>query len=212
MRNTSFFLQEEARTRFARHYLTECQKCPDAWSKCEPCDSASVVEAALALARHLHYLANGKSYEQSEFQEAIDFVTALRLPSDPHRSEVWVGLADLYHFDLNRPTLATEYYQRVLRESVDSRLAAHATLALGEIHFAEGDSLGAEKEFRKAAKLGTGAQALCATYKQAWALARLGRARLAQKAFRVCAQADPRDRFAAFISRTCAADERRLYP
>jgi len=83
----STLLQSEGRLKFARHYLTECQKCPDAWSKCEPCDSASVVEAALALARHLRYLANGKAYQQSEFEEVMDFLTGLRLPSHPHRSD-----------------------------------------------------------------------------------------------------------------------------
>ena len=75
MPNTSFFLQAKARLKFARHYLTECQKC--------------------------------RMPGASESHPTTPPWWRLR----------WLWL-DLYHFDLDRPTLATEYYQRILRESV----------------------------------------------------------------------------------------------
>jgi hypothetical protein len=141
----------------------------------------------------------------------MDLLGALRLPSHPRRDEVWVKLADLYYFDCGRPTLAAETYQRVIRADTDPRIAAHAALALGEILFAEGDWSRAEEQFGKSAKLAVGAQALCATYRHAWALSRVGDARRAEKRFHSCASAKGTDPFSVFISRTCAADEKRLH-
>jgi tetratricopeptide (TPR) repeat protein len=185
---------------------------------------------------------------QRQYQEALDYyVTALRrsnhpelcVPSHPLRDEVLVGLADLYYFNLDRPDLAAEHYQKLIGTEVVPEIAIHARLMLGEIHFSKGDWLGAERALRQASKLsvlavselpGRGAETglrklsqlatavkgLCATYKRAWALARLGRTVLARKVFRDCVSAKKLKHIvgsgAAAVRRACAADERRLYP
>jgi len=186
-------------------YWTECQKCPDAWSKCEPCDPGSMATATLAVLQDLHL---GKTCSS----KVVDLLAALRLPSHPRRDAVWVALADFYYFDCDRPTLAAENYQRLIRDDADPQIAGHASLALGEILFAKGDWSEAEEQFRKSTKLATGVNALCATYRQACALERLGHLRLAEKRLHSCASAKGPDQLSASLARTCAAEERRLHP
>ena len=196
---------EASRRKANWSYWTECQKCPDAWSKCEPCDPGSMATATLAVLQDLHLKKICSS-------KVMDLLAALRLPSHPRRDEIWVTLADLYYFDCDRPTLAAENYQRLIRDDTDPRIAGHAALVLGEILFTKGDWSEAEEQFGKSTKLATGAQALCATYRQACALERLGHLRLAEKRLHSCASAKGPDQFSAFLGRTCAAEERRLHP
>ncbi len=106
-------------------YWTECQKCPDAWSKCEPCDPGFMATATLAVLQDLHLRKTCSS-------KTMDLLAALRLPSHPRRDEVWVRLADLFYFDCDRPTLAAENYHRLIRDDTEPRIAAHAALVLGE--------------------------------------------------------------------------------
>jgi len=231
----------------AKWISAQCQKCPDAWSKCEPCADVTVLKTALDIGGYLLFTgdkgrANAVAAEKqiasaihdghpdvadqlrrkqedalalakSQYQEAVDYyLAALRVPNQPLRDEVLVGLADLYFFDLDHVDMAAEHYHKLNGKKVDPGIVTHAMLMLGQIHLTNGERLAAETEFRKASKVGTGAMALCGTYKQAWTLALLGHARLAQNAFRTCARADRRDRLAAFISRTCAVDGGLLYP
>jgi hypothetical protein len=266
----------------AKWRWAHCQKCPDAWSKCEPCSDEQVLRVALEIAGYLVFAGDkkrtqaavveqqiasavhdrhpdvadqlrrkkqdGLAQAQSQYQEALDYyVTALRVsshpelrvPGHPLRDEVLVGLADLYYFNLDRPDLGAEHYQKLIGTKVDAEIVTHARLMLGEILFSKGDWRGAERELRKASKLGvlavselpgrgaereprklsklvTGIKALCATYKRAWVLVRMGRTTLARKVFRDCAgakrQEDIVESAAASVRRVCAADERQLYP
>jgi tetratricopeptide (TPR) repeat protein len=181
-------------------------------------------------------------------QEALDhYVIALRVsshpelrvPSHPLRNSVLVALADLYYFNLDRPDLAAEHYQKLIGTKVDAAIVAHARLMLGEILLSKGDWLGAERELRNASKLGVpalaelagravaresrkfskpvaGLKALCATYKRASVLVRMGRTTLARQVLHDCARAkrqeDVVESAAASVRRVCAENERRLYP
>jgi Tetratricopeptide repeat len=205
-RKTAVYPEIQASRRTATwSYWTECQKCPDAWSKCEPCDPASMTSATLAVLQDLHLRRTCSS-------KVVDLLATLRLPSHPRRDAVWVALADFYYFDCDRPTLAAANYQRLIRDDADPQIAGHAALALGEILFAKGDWSGAEEQFRRSTKLATGAQALCATYRQACALERLGHLRLAEKRLHSCASVKGTDQLSASLARTCAAEESRLHP
>jgi tetratricopeptide (TPR) repeat protein len=163
---------------------------------------------------------------RSQYQEAVEYyTTALQVSTDPllraaspqRRNEVRVRLADLYFLHLDRPDLAAEHYRKLIGKKVDPEIVWHARLMLGQMHYVKGEWRQAEREFR-AASLATKhrVHALCATYKQAWALTRSDRAGLARKLFRTCAKATrldrPSDRVARSVGRRCADDEKRLYP
>jgi len=199
----------DMRRRHTWSYWRNCQKCPDARGKCDPCDADSLVKATSFVIQDLHFVSRGT---RACPLKDLGLLEHLHLPSHPGRDEVWLQLADLYYFDCDRPKLATENYRRLIRKDTDARVVAHAALALGEILFSQGEWTEAEKLFGKSANLATGSQRLCATYRHSWALARLGQVGLARKGFRACALAPRTDPFSAFVGRTCDADERRLSP
>ena len=121
-RKIAVFPEDEgSKRRFTLSYWMQCQKCPDVWSKCEPCDPGSMMTATLSVVQDLHRLALlGKACSPKH----MDLLAALRLPSHPRRDEVWVRLADLYYFDCDCTALAAEIYQRLIRDDADPQIAA----------------------------------------------------------------------------------------
>ena len=197
------------RVNYTLSYLTECQKCPDSWSRCEPCEPDSVIRATLSALEDVH---KKHVMRMACPAKTVDVLRTLTLPRHPRRDEVWARIADLYYFDCAMPTLAAEIYRRLIRDDADTTIKAHAALALGEILFLSGELVDAEKDFEMAAKFTSGEQALCCAYRQAWVLAKLGHTDLARKRLYSCAHTNLSDPFSAILRTICATDERRLNP
>ena len=132
--------------------------------------------ATLAVLQDLHL---GKTCSS----KTMDLLAALRLPSHPRRDEVWVRLADLFSSTVTVQTFSgRRNYHRLIRDDTEPRNRRPRGSGVRRSSPPKAIGPRLKSSFGKSTKLATGAQALCATYRQACALERLGHVRLSRKA------------------------------
>jgi TolA-binding protein len=155
----------------------------------------------------------GRVAEKS-LQAAVEFyIAVLELPQTARRDKALLGLGVVYVL-MNKPNLAVEQYQHLIRDLPKSSFIPDAYLALGEIRFAEGDWMGADKFYASVLKLPPSRAVPCALYKQAWTDYRRGFRALARKSFSTCRKI-PADllgnqNFTDQLTSACTADAKRL--
>jgi hypothetical protein len=148
------------------------------------------------------------------FRTAVDYYEkALKLPQTVQIDDLLMNLGAAYAF-LKQDKLAIEYYQRLIHEVPTSKHVPFAHLAIGNIRFASGDWQGADGCYAMVLSLPPSPAVICALYKQAWTDFRRGFPALARKSFEACQRLQPGPvggkGVVEFISRTCAAEAKRL--
>lgn len=147
-------------------------------------------------------------------QTAVDFYLAtVQLPQVSRRDEALLGLGVVYVL-MDKPDLAVEQYQHVIRDLPKSKFIPDAYLALGEIRFAKGDWISADRFYTRVLKLPPSRAVPCALYKQAWTDYRRGFRALARKSFATCQKIPPgllgNQDFTDQLTRACTVDAKRL--
>jgi tetratricopeptide (TPR) repeat protein len=150
---------------------------------------------------------------EKNFQQALEhYLEALKFRNNPLPDLTLLELGNLYFFDIHKPDLAVEQYQRLSREAKDPRYIPLAYFLLGEIRSGESNWRWAEQLYDASAKLDPTSTIPCTVYKKAWVQYRQGHPYLARKTFKKCEELQDDPNRTERVRNACLADAKRLDP